>query len=152
MKKLTFLLFTVLIVACSSDDSSDGNQLFIEKYDSVVWEQLRLENDDFYRIAFINSSNSITEYYLDNGVESCTTNPIDGTRNTESGILTTSIQEETENSLSILYCFCDEDSGDGIEVLSVLTVTSNGSSYTLTETFPDEEDLIYYNTNYDVCF
>ena len=60
MKKLIYLFLTLLIVACS-DDSSDGNQLFLEKYDSVVWEQLPLDNES-YRIAFINSSNSLTEY------------------------------------------------------------------------------------------
>ena len=36
MKKLIYLFLTVLIVACSSEDSSDGNQLFIEKYDSAL--------------------------------------------------------------------------------------------------------------------
>ena len=40
MKKLTYLFLALIIVACSDDDSSDGNQLFIEKYDSVVWERL----------------------------------------------------------------------------------------------------------------
>ena len=39
MKKLIYLFLTLLIVACSSDDSNndDGNQLFLEKYDSIVF-------------------------------------------------------------------------------------------------------------------
>jgi hypothetical protein len=60
MKKLTYLFLALIIVACSSDDS-DGNQLFLEKYDGVVWERLPLDNQS-YRIAFIDSSNSITQY------------------------------------------------------------------------------------------
>ena len=38
MKKI-FLLSALLILACSSDDSTsdDNNQLFLEKYDGVVW-------------------------------------------------------------------------------------------------------------------
>ena len=30
MKKLAYLFLAILIVACSSDDSSDSNQLFME--------------------------------------------------------------------------------------------------------------------------
>ena len=37
MKKLTYLFLALIIFACSDDDSSDSNQLFMEKYDGVVW-------------------------------------------------------------------------------------------------------------------
>ena len=156
MKKLTYLFLALLIVACSSDDSSDGNQLFIEKYDSVVWERLPLGNDYSYRIAFINSSNSVTQYsYLEGEEENCTSFPLQGTTNDPvDGITTTSIQEETENSLSIFIEFDDgEDVGS---YTTVFTVTSDGSSYTLTQTYSDIDDevieVIYINTDYDVCF
>ena len=84
MKKLLYIFLGLsLTFGCSddsSDDSSDGNQLFIEKYDSVVWERLPLGNDYSYRIAFINSSNSVTQYsYLEGEEENCTSFPI--TRN-----------------------------------------------------------------------
>ena len=151
MKKLIYLFLGLLIVACS-DDSSDGNQLFLEKYDSVVWEQLPLDNES-YRIAFINSSNSLTEYYSSFGEdmeEMCAITPLEGT----DGIFTTSIQEETENSLSILVQYeYDEVVGSFI---TVFTVTSDGSTYTLTQTYDgedyEEEDYVYTRTEYDVCF
>ena len=153
MKKLTYLFLALLIVACGSDDSSDGNQLFIEKYDSVVWERLPLGNDYSYRIAFINSSNSVTQYsYLEGEEENCTSFPLQGTTNDPvDGITTTSIQEETENSLSIFIEFDDgEDVGS---YTTVFTVTSDGSSYTLTQTYSDiDDEVIYINTDYDVCF
>ena len=149
MKKLIYLFLGLLIVACS-DDSSDGNQLFLEKYDSVVWEQLPLDNES-YRIAFINSSNSITQYSSSFGEdmeEMCTNTPLEGT----DGITTTAIQEETENSLSILVQYeYDEVVGSYI---TVFTVTSDGSTYTLTQTYDGEDydDEVYTRTEYDVCF
>ena len=42
MKKLNYLLLVLIIVACSSND--DNNQLFLEKYDNVVWKNPLLEN------------------------------------------------------------------------------------------------------------
>ena len=151
MKKLLYLFLTVLIVACSSEDSSDGNQLFLEKYDSIVWEALPLDNDYSYRIAFIDSSNSITQYSSSFGEdmeEMCTNTPLEGT----DGITTTAIQEETENSLSILVQYeYDEVVGSYI---TVFTVTSDGSTYTLTQTYDGEDydDEVYTRTEYDVCF
>ena len=58
MKKLTYLFLALIIVACSSDDSSDGNQLFLEKYDGVVWEN---DGDFDFKIAFDNNTQSYIE-------------------------------------------------------------------------------------------
>ena len=77
MKKLLYIFLGLsLIFACSDDssddsidDSSDGNQLFIEKYDGIVWQRLPLSNDYDIRIAFINSSNSVTQYGDEEGEE-----------------------------------------------------------------------------------
>ena len=155
MKKLIYLFLVLIIVACSSDDSSedssDGNPLFIEKYDGIVWQRLPLSNDYDIRIAFVNSSNSITRYLDEEGEVDCTSYPIEGTTNDSDGIITTSIQEETENSLSI---FVEFDDGEDVDSFTtVYTVTSDGSSYTLTKTYSDSgEDSIYINTDYDVCF
>ena len=160
MKKLIYLFLALIIVACSSDDSSDdssdGNQLFIEKYDGIVWQRLPLSNDYDIRIAFINSSNSVTQYGDEEGEEVyCTSYPIEGTTNDPvDGITTTSIQEETENSLSI---FVEFDDGEDVGSYTlVFTVTSDGSSYTLTKTIleitGEFEDVIYNSTDYDVCF
>ena len=154
MKKLTYLFLALIIVACSSDDSSDGgNQLFLEKYDSVVWERLPLDNQS-YRIAFIDSSNSITQYSSSFGEdmeEMCSNTPLEGTTD---GLNTTTIQEETENSLSILVQY-ENDEVVG-SFITVFTVTSDGSTYTLTQTQDgedyEEEIRIYTRTEYDVCF
>ena len=150
MKKLTYLFLALLIVACSSDDS-DGNQLFLEKYDGVVWERLPLDNQS-YRIAFIDSSNSITQYSSSFGEdmeEMCSNTPLEGTTD---GLNTTTIQEETENSLSILVQY-ENDEVVG-SFITVFTVTSDGSTYTLTQTYDGEdyEDEVYTRTEYDVCF
>ena len=37
MKKI-LLLSVLLIFACSSDDSNDSNQTFLEKYNGILWE------------------------------------------------------------------------------------------------------------------
>ena len=61
MKKLTYLFLALIIVACSDDDS-DGNQLFLEKYDSIVWESTE-DKIDNERIAFVNSSKTLAIFY-----------------------------------------------------------------------------------------
>ena len=142
MKKL-LLLSALLIFACSSDDSIGGDQLFLEKYDSVVWEKLPLDED--FRIAFINSSNSVTQYSSQYG---CLNRPIEGT----DGITTTAIQQETENSLSLLVQI--ESDFFPESYITVFTVTSDGSTYIITQTYDgvDFEDEVYTRTEYDVCF
>ncbi|MDA1319165.1 MAG: hypothetical protein O3C53_08300 [Bacteroidetes bacterium] len=52
MKKL-LLLTTILVFACSSDDSSDNsNQTFLERYDGVVWQ-----SDDEDTLTIIDNDN-----------------------------------------------------------------------------------------------
>ena len=57
MKKLTYLFLALLIVACSSDDSNDSNQLFMEKYDGVVWSSDSPNEDG--KITFSNDISGI---------------------------------------------------------------------------------------------
>ena len=97
MKKLIYLFLALLIVACSddsSDDSSDGsgdgNQLFLEKYDGVVFEAEWATSDNTAKIAFLNTSEiRIYEYFYGNEV--CYVHPIDGTweRETVDGFFNT---------------------------------------------------------------
>ena len=93
MKKLIYLFLTLLIVSCSSDDSSDGNQLFLEKYDGVVWES----DDGYFNIAFDNNTQS---YILENGGY-CVIEPLQGSYTSQGGDnYIFLIEEETENSLT----------------------------------------------------
>jgi hypothetical protein len=146
MKKLTYLFLALIIVACSSDDSSE--QLFLEKYDSIVWEYFEDDGEaDWEKIAFINNSKALTIYT--DGI--CFTYNLEGTTETPNGTVIISIEEETENSLTIfgqsqLY---PENNG-----LLTFTVTSDGSTYTLTKGDGDnvEDDRIYIRTDYEVCF
>ena len=114
MKKLIYLFLGLLIVACSSDD----NQLFLEKYDSVVWETI----DDGERLAFVNSSKTLAVFY-----DACFIYELEGSTETQVGdTVTISIQDETENSISLLVqsTLFPEDNG-----LFTFTVTS-AVSYT----------------------
>lgn len=81
----------------------------------------------------------------------CARNHLEGTTD---GLNTTTIQEETENSLSILVQY-ENDEVVG-SFITVFTVTSDGSTYTLTQTYDgedyEEEVRIYTRTEYDVCF
>ena len=121
MKKLIYLFLGLLIVACSSDD----NQLFLEKYDSVVWETI----DDGERLAFVNGSKTLAVFY-----DACFIYELEGSTETQVGdTVTISIQDETENSISLLVqsTLFPEDKG-----LFTFTVTSDGSTYTLSTRFP----------------
>tara|TARA_B110000261_G_scaffold112532_1_gene125720 strand:- start:304 stop:726 length:423 start_codon:yes stop_codon:yes gene_type:complete len=140
MKKLIYLFLGLLIVACSSDD----NQLFLEKYDSVVWETI----DDGERLAFVNSSKTLAVFY-----DACFIYELEGSTETQVGdTVTISIQDETENSISLLVqsTLFPEDNG-----LFTFTVTSDGSTYTLTQRIDGDiegDEETYTRTDYEVCF
>ena len=141
MKKLIYLFLGLLIVACSSDD----NQLFLEKYDSVVWETI----DDGERLAFVNSSKTLAVFY-----DACFIYELEGSTETQVGdTVTISIQDETENSISLLVqsALFPEDNS-----LFISTVTSDGSTYILTRRIDGDiegdEDITYTRTDYEVCF
>ena len=145
MKKLIYLFLGLLIAACSSDDSSDDNQLFLEKYDSVVWETI----DDGERLAFVNSSKTLAVFY-----DACFIYELEGSTETQVGdTVTISIQDETENSISLLVqsALFPEDNS-----LFISTVTSDGSTYILTRRIDGDiegdEDITYTRTDYEVCF
>ena len=118
MKKL-LLLSALLIFACSSDDSSDNNddttQLFLEKYDGVMWGSAEIHQDwnnldggEFS--AFWITYNSTGYNVWDNiggagplqGTIICNEyNAVWGEADSEGNIST--IQEETEDSLTITF-------------------------------------------------
>ena len=151
MKKL--LLFSALLIfSCSSDDSTsdDSNQLFLEKYDSVVW--LGGETDYTNKMAFINSSKTVTIYSIDD--EACFSYELEGTAETpgfDYERVIGQIEEETENSITIFYQFVGGT--NPFNQLITYTVTYDGSTYTLTENIAGNSGgAIYSDTDEEVCF
>ena len=151
MKKL-LLLSALLIFACSSDDSpsDDSNQLFLEKYDSVVW--LGGEFDYTDKKAFINSSKTLTYYSIEE--EACFSFELEGTTETpgfDYERVIGQIEEETENSITIFYQFVGGT--NPFNQLITYTVTYDGSTYTLTENIAGNSGgAIYSDTDEEVCF
>ncbi|MDA7550151.1 hypothetical protein N8719_04025 [Flavobacteriaceae bacterium] len=154
MKKLTYLFLALIIIACSSDDSSDdGNQLFIEKYNGVVFEAEWATSDNTRKIAFLNTSEiRIYEYYY--GDEVCYVYPINGTfirdwwEDSDLSTITTSLLGQTENSITIQYNIEDED-GD-LQSVTEYSVTFDGDVYRLL--FNDGQDPDYISTDDELCF
>ena len=158
MKKL--LLFSALLIfACSSDDSTsdDSNQLFLEKYDSVVW--LGGEFDYTDKKAFINSSKTLTYYSIEE--EACFSFELEGTTETpgfDYERVIGQIEEETENSITIFFQFVSAT--EPFNQLVTYTVTYDGSTYTLTESVAENTDgsigtgdpATYFDTDDEVCF
>ena len=154
MKKLTYLFLALLIFACSSDDSSDdGNQLFIEKYNGVVFEAEWATSDNTRKIAFLNTSDiRVYEYFY--GDEVCYVYPINGTfirdwwEDSDLSTITTSLLGQTENSITIQYNIEDED-GD-LQSVTEYSVTFDGDVYRLL--LNDGQDPDYISTDDELCF
>jgi hypothetical protein len=154
MKKLTYLFLALIIVACSSDDSSDdGNQLFIEKYNGVVFEAEWATSDNTRKIAFLNTSDiRVYEYFY--GDEVCYVYPINGTfirdwwEDSDLSTITTSLLGQTENSITIQYNIEDED-GD-LQSVTEYSVTFDGDVYRLL--LNDGQDPDYISTDDELCF
>lgn len=150
MNKLLYLFLAITIISCGGDDDSNGNsnqpQTFLEKYDSVVWENTGSAGD---RAAFINNPKTLAIYY-----DACFIYSLEGATETPDGdTITISIQEQEENSmsLSIQSTLYPEDNG-----LFIFTVTSDGNTQTLTRRIDGDldgvEDVEYIRTNFEVCF
>jgi hypothetical protein len=122
MKKLFYLLFlAIAFFGCSDDDSSESNQLFLEKWDGVVWEQD--ESDYLSRIWFNASPQSATSYFEKIGFSGECYTTLFGAIN--SGSLIT-IEEENEDSL-ILFEQYDDGEGNITTDAYTVTVINNGS-------------------------
>ena len=154
MKKLTYLFLALLIFACSSDDSSDdGNQLFLEKYDGVVFEADWATSDNTRKIAFLNTSDiRMYEYYY--GDEVCYVYPINGTfirdwwEEDDLSTITTSLLGQTENSITIQYNIEDED--DDIQSVTEFSVTFDWDVYKLLA--GGDSDSVFIRTDDELCF
>ena len=139
MKKLTYLFLALLIVACSSDDSSDGNQLFLEKYDGVVQES----DDGYFKIAFDNS----TQSYIYESSGYCVIEPLQGSYQVGSQGYVFLIEEETENSLTRKTTALAGDTGGEYIYTTEYTVDGN----TLTEVFSYGDIFVLTRTDDVPC-
>ena len=152
MKNILLLLSALLTFACSSDDatSDDSNQLFLEKYDSVVWLGGEIDYTD--KKAFINSSKTLTVYYIEEEV--CFSYELEGTTETpgfDYERVIGQIEEETENSITIFFQFVSAT--EPFNQLITYTVTYDGSTYTLTENIDGNSGgATYFDTDDEVCF
>jgi len=139
MKKLTYLFLALIIVACSSDDSSDSNQLFMEKYDGVVWRS-DPPNDDG-KITFSNDISGVIifdegEYEDDEG--DCRNlifgeqQPItDGDKDGNEiiiGYATYTIQSELEDSMVLSLEVVDNNGSQTETGSATFTVSSGGNA------------------------
>ena len=152
MKNILLLLSALLTFACSSDDSTsdDSNQLFLQKYDSVVWLGGEIDYTD--KKAFINSSKTLTYYSIEE--EACFSFELEGTTETpgfDYERVIGQIEEETENSVTIFFQFVSAT--EPFNQLITYTVTYDGSTYTLTENIDGNSGgATYFDTDDEVCF
>ena len=139
MKKLFYLFLALLIVACSDDSSDDSNQLFLEKYDGVVWES----DDGYFKIAFDNS----TQSYIQEDGEFCIVQPLQGSYAVGSQGYVFLIEEETENSLTRKTTALATDTGGEYIYTTEYTVDGN----TLTEVFSYGDIFVLTRTDDVPC-
>ncbi len=156
MKKLTYLFLALIIVACS-DDSSDSNQLFMEKYDGVVWRsdppnddgKITFSNDISGIIIFDEGENEDDEgacrnlifgepqpIYEDSDVEGVPDNEI-------IGYATWTIQSELEDSM-VLYLEGVYTNGNPTTTGSATCTVSSGGN-ALQVAFVGNDDTSYNN-------
>ena len=130
---LAFLAISLLVFACSSDDSQE-DQTFLEKYNGIVWETSPESNVSYVqRFMFTNNPKAILSYFEEDNSVSCNTIPI-GTCSS-----CYIIYENSNNILSI---------GSDVEVISTFTVSSDG----LTLSYDSYDDGICNKTNLtEVC-
>jgi len=135
MKRL-ILLSALLILACSSDDSTsdDNNQLFLEKYDGIVWE--RDNSFGERRYTFTNNPKGLISYFweLEGATdESCAViefgEPYINDEGENEGIMI--LLEENENSIVLSF---DENDPDEVATFTVTT-----SENTLVITYPPDD-------------
>lgn len=143
MRKI-FFLSALFILSCSGDDDSNSTaQLFLEKYDGVVWNEDIYDSDpDYsYKIVFTKTPPTVTfnETYM-NDVD-CYVVPIGSSYTDENGTITTSVVESTENT--IVLDFEEDYQGDIYLYRSTISVQNNENSMVV-ETSEDGESYTEY--------
>ena len=90
------------MLSCSGDDDSNSTaQLFLEKYDGVVWNEDIYDSDPnySYKIVFTKTPPTVTfnETYMNDPY--CYVVPIGSSYTDENGTITTSVVESTEDTI-----------------------------------------------------
>ena len=132
------------MLSCSGDDDSNSTaQLFLEKYDGVVWNEDIYDSDtDYsYSIVFTKTPPTVTfnETYM-NDVD-CYVVPIGSSYTDENGTITTSVVESTENT--IVLDFEEDYLGESYSYRSTISVQNNENSMVV-ETSEDGESYTEY--------
>ena len=131
MKKL-FLLSALFIFACSSSgDSTSTGQLFLEKYDGVVWEE-QTSFDYLSRLQINNGTTiSVKFYFVEEGDVYCDSDTL----------LSSNLIVVTEDSFSFEE---DEEGMDGQIVSYITTVTATNNGNDLIIEFSDDPEYPEY--------
>lgn len=129
MKQL-ILISTLLILACTSDNSESSNQTFFEKYHSVVWQE-DTPFDYLNRIQ-INNGDIITvnNFFVEDNYEDCFTETI----------LNSDLIEVNEDSFRL----SEESEYNGITESWVTTVTATNNGNTIIVEYSYEPELLEY--------
>ena len=132
------------MLSCSGDDDSNSTaQLFLEKYDGVVWNEDIYDSDpDYsYKIVFTKTPPTVTfnETYMNDPY--CYVVPIGSSYTDENGTITTSVVESTEDT--IVLDFEEDYQGDIYLYRSTISVQNNENSMVV-ETSEDGESYTKY--------
>lgn len=143
MRKI-FFLSALFMLSCSGDDDSNSTaQLFLEKYDGVVWNEDIYDSDpDYsYKIVFTKTPPAVTfnETYMND--MDCYVVPIGSSYTDENGTITTSVVESTEDT--IVLDFEEDYFGESYSYRSTISVQNNGNSMVV-ETSEDGESYTEY--------
>ena len=133
MKKLLYLLLAITFIGCSSDDNSNeepANQLFLDIYDGVVWQQGT--TDVTNKLTF----NSDPSGIIESSDGSCDTivfgEPYPFTD--DDVVVTYTIQNEGQNSI-VLSGQAVYNDGDYPENITITCTVSSGGNTLLLEQF-----------------
>ena len=151
MKKL-LLLSALLIFACSSDDSNENDQLFLNKYNGVVWEDIESDPSSDYKYGhiFYSSPPSVKTYDQFIGEIYCD-HSIFGEPDQFWGISTT-IVSQSEDVLTLeITEEADEADEDTVTYILTASVVNNGETLIIERSYEPSGDEEYNKINSNPC-
>lgn len=147
--KKILLIPTLLILACSGGDDSNGynnnnndptNQLFLEKYDGVMWGEHDNDSSAAFWVTF--SPTGVTTFNRYDGLENCDVFTVTWGEADSFGDIST-VQEENEDSMVVAV---ENPMSMGYTV--TITVSADGYTMTLVDSdLPDETENFVRDNN-----